>query len=182
LNVTGPDNLVSEMDIRVKNHTLIVRSKEEISVTSLNSGNMLTFTIVVRELTSLTTSGLGDVQVDMLTTPSMKLNMSGTGFVQFNQFVSDDLNLSMSGVGGIGLTGEAKHATIDLSGVGNVNAPDFKIQNANVTVSGPGGATLWVTDQITGKVSSLGSVNYFGTPQISLDQNSSGKFTSLGNK
>ena len=182
LNISGPDNLVPEIVTEVKGQTLIVRSKGDISVTNLNSGNMLTFTIVVKELTSLTTSGLGDTQVDMLTTPSMAVTMSGAGQMQFNQFVADEFNLTLSGLGGISLTGETKHASVDLSGAGSVNAPDFKIQEANVTVSGLGGATVWVTDQLTGEISSSGSVNYFGSPKTSLNSSSLGSFKSLGSK
>ena len=182
LNISGPDNLVPEIETTVKNQTLIIRTKENISVTNLNSGNMPTFTIVVKELTSLSTSGLGDAQVDMLTTPSMAVTMSGAGQMQFNQFVTDEFNLTLSGLGGISLTGETRHASVDLSGAGSVNAPDFKIQEANVTVSGLGGATVWVTDQLTGDISSSGSVNYFGLPKTSLNSSSLGSFKSLGSK
>jgi len=182
LNISGPDNLVPEIVTEVKGQTLIVRSKGDISVTNLNSGNMLTFTIVVKEFTSLTTSGLGDTQVDMLTTPSMAVTMSGAGQMQFNQFVTDEFNLTLSGLGGISLTGETKHASVDLSGAGSVNAPDFKIQEADVTVSGLGGATVWVTDQLTGDLSSSGSVNYFGSPKTSLNSSSLGSFKNLGSK
>lgn len=182
LNISGSDNLVPEIETSVKNQTLIIRSKEDISVTNLNSGNMLTFTIVVKELTSLTTSGLGEIQVDMLTTPSIAITMSGAGYVHLNQFVADSLNLTLSGLGGAELSGDVKTATINISGAGSVNAPDLKIQNASVTLSGLGGATVWVTDQFTGNISGSGSVNYYGNPKTNLDTNSLGKFNNMGNK
>ncbi len=182
LNISGPDNLVPEIVSSVKNGTLIIKSKEDISVTNLNSGNMLTFTIVVKDLSSVNTSGLGDVQVDMLTTPSIAVTMSGTGNVHLNQLVTDKLDATLSGSGGIELTGQATQATIELSGAGGVIAPDLMITNANVTLSGLGGATIWVTDQLTGSISGSGSVNYFGRPQTNVEANSLGTVKSLGDK
>jgi hypothetical protein len=182
LNVSGPDNLVPEIETTVQNGILIIRSKENISVTNLNSGNMLTFTIVVKDLTNLTTSGLGDMQVDMLSTPSFSLEMSGAGHVQVNQLTAQTLDLKLSGLGAVELTGEIEQATINISGAGGVNAPDMMIHNANVTLSGVGGATLWVTDQLTGNISGVGGVNYFGNPQTNVSSSSLGSFTSLGDK
>jgi hypothetical protein len=182
LNISGPDNLVPEIDTTVRCGTLIIKSKENISITNMNSGNMLTFTIVVKDLSSLTTSGLGDMQVDMLSTPSFSVEMSGAGHVQVNQLIAQSLDLRLSGLGAIELTGEAQQATLNISGAGGVIAPDLMVHNATVTVSGVGGATLWVTDQISGNISGVGSVNYFGNPQTNVSSSSMGKFQSLGNK
>ncbi len=82
LNISGPDNLVPEISTTVSNGTLIIKNKENITVTSFNSENVLTFTIVVKDLTSFAVSGAGDVQVEALSTPSMDLTMSGAGRVQ----------------------------------------------------------------------------------------------------
>jgi Putative auto-transporter adhesin, head GIN domain len=182
LNISGPDNLVPEISTSVNNRTLIIKTKDNITVSSFNSQNMLTFTIVVKELTSLAVSGAGDVQIEALSTPSMSLDLSGAGKVQQNQITTEDLKISLSGVGGIDITGQATKATVDLSGAGSVNAPDLKIQTANVTISGLGGTTLWVTDQLTGDISGAGSVSYYGNPQISTNSSGLGKFNALGSK
>ena len=81
LNISGPDNLVPEIITEVRNGTLIIRTKENIGVAALRSENPLTFTIVVKELTALTISGAGDVQMEALTTPRLDINMSGAGRV-----------------------------------------------------------------------------------------------------
>ncbi len=182
LNISGPDNLVSEISTSVSNGTLTIKNKENFTVSSLSSKDILTFTIVVKGLTSLTVSGLGDVQVDATNTPSLTLNMSGAGMVQLNQFTTDNLNVNLSGLGGLAATGSATQATIEISGAGSVTAPDLKIQNANITISGLGGATLWVTGQLTGGISGAGSVSYYGSPQTSTQSSGLGQFKSLGSK
>jgi tellurite resistance-related uncharacterized protein len=182
LNISGPDNLIAEISTTVNNNTLIIKTKENITVTSLDSSHMLTFTIVVKELGSLSVSGAGDVQIETLSTPSLTLNLSGAGRVTQNQLTTDHLNIQLSGVGGINITGTATQATIDMSGAGEVDAPDLQIQNAKITISGLGGATLWVSDQLSGDISGAGSVSYYGNPQTNTNSTGLGNFKSLGSK
>jgi len=182
LNISGPDNLVPEISTSVSNGTLEIKNKENITVTSLSAKNMLTFTIVVKDLTSLLISGAGDVQVETLTTSTMDLTLSGAGKVQMNQLTTDNLKVNLDGAGGLDLSGSATQATIEISGAGSVNASGLKIQNANITISGLGGSTLWVTDQLTGTISGAGSVSYYGSPQTSTNSSGLGQFKSLGNK
>ena len=182
LNISGPDNLVPEITTTVSNGTLTIKTKENITVTSLPSSNPLVFTIVVVNLTDLNVSGLGDIQIETLSTPSMKIDMSGAGRILQNQITTDKLDVALSGLGGIDINGQATQATFDISGAGSINAPDLKIQTANITISGLGGATLWVTDQLTGEISGAGSVSYFGSPQTNTNSSGLGKFNSLGSK
>jgi hypothetical protein len=182
LNISGPDNLVPEISTTVNNGKLIIRTRENINITGLSSTNMLTFTIVVKDLASLAVSGAGDVQIETLSTPGMDVTMSGAGKVVQNQITTDNLKITISGLGGIDISGQAARAMIDISGAGSVNAPDLKIQTANVTISGVGNATLWVTDQLTGNLSGAGSVSYYGNPQTNVKSSGLGSFKSLGNK
>ena len=182
LNISGPDNLVPEIITTVNNGTLVIRQKENLTVTSLGSTNMLTFTIVAKELTSLTLSGVGDVQVEALTTPKMDITMSGAGKLTQNQLTTENLNINISGLGGIDISGQATQATINISGAGGVNAQDLQIKTANVTISGLGSATLWITDQLTGDISGSGGVSYYGNPTTNIKTTGLGTFKSLGNK
>jgi uncharacterized protein with beta-barrel porin domain len=182
LNINGPDNLVPEITTTVTNGTLIIKTKPNVTINPLGADNPLTFTISVKNLTSLNLSGLGDVQAETLTTPSMDINMSGAGKLVQNQISTTHLTLTLSGLGGMDITGSADSATIDLSGAGSVNAPDLQLKTADITISGLGGATVWVTDQLNGNISGAGSVSYYGNPQTNVKSSGLGSFKSLGNK
>ncbi len=182
LNISGPDNLVPEISTTVNNGTLVIKTTNNITVPTVGTENIMTYTIVVKELTSLIVSGFGDAQIETLTTPSMNIDMSGAGRIVQNQISTPKLAINLSGAGNIDVSGEAAQATIDISGAGSINAPDLKIQTANVTISGLGSATLWVTDQLTGNISGAGSVSYYGNPQTNTNSTGLGKFNSLGNK
>jgi hypothetical protein len=182
LNISGPDNLVPLISTTVNNGTLVIENKENITINPLKAENPLTFTIVVKELSSLDISGAGDVQVETLSTPSMSIAMSGAGRVTQNQITTDTLNLSLSGVGGIDISGTTGQATIDLSGAGSVNAADLQIKTATVNISGLGSATVWVSDTLSGNISGAGNISYYGTPQTSVSTSGLGNLKSLGNK
>lgn len=182
LTISGSDNLVPLVKTTVSNGTLTIQTDENINVTSFNNDNMLTFTIGVKDLSSLTVSGLGDVRMETLSTPKMDLTMSGAGKVQLNQLTADSLNITVSGLGSVDIAGEVSQATINLPGAGTVNAPDLKIKTANVTIPGLGNATLWVTDQLTGTISGAGTISYYGNPQTNVNTTGLGSYKSLGNK
>ncbi len=182
LNISGSDNVVPQIITTVTNGTLYIKTNSNVTFSPFTAENPLTFTIVVKDLTSLNDSGLGDVQIETLSNSSMDINLSGAGKITQNQLTTNTLNITLSGLGGIEISGQAAQATINLSGAGSVNATDLQIQNANVTISGLGGATLWVTGQLTGNISGTGSVSYYGSPQTNTKSSGLGSFKSLGNK
>jgi hypothetical protein len=108
--------------------------------------------------------------------------MSGAGQFKLGQISATSVGIDISGLGNVDLAGTATSATINISGAGNANCPDLKLQTANVTIPGLGGATIWVTDQLTGNISGAGSVSYYGSPQTDTQVSGLGKFKPLGNK
>jgi hypothetical protein len=182
LNISGPDNVVPEIVTEVRNGVLVIRTKENTNINPLKNDNPLTFTIVFKDLVAVNVSGAGDVQVESFTTPSLEINLSGAGKVIQNQVSAEKLSINLSGVGGIEVSGQAGEARIEISGTGSVYAPDLQIQTADVTISGLGGATLWVTEQLTGNISGAGSVSYYGNPQTNTTASGVGQFKSLGSK
>jgi hypothetical protein len=182
LTIEGRDNLVPLVTTSVKNGTLYIAMKPNINVTTLNTENLLTFTISVKDLSSISISGLGNVLMDSLSTSDFKVSMSGAGQFKLNQLTATTVGIDISGLGNVEIAGTATSATVNISGAGNANCPDLKLQSANVTIPGLGNATLWVTDQLTGNISGAGSVSYYGSPQTSTQVSGLGKFKPLGNK
>jgi len=182
VTVSGSDNLVKLVETNVRNGVLYIESREEFYVTSFTEDNMLTFTVTAREIDSVTISGIGDLEMENLTTPSLTVTVSGGGYLRIDQLTTDDLTVILSGAGTVELAGEAAQASINMPGMGDVIMPDMKINTANVTLSGMGGATLWVTDQLIGEIGGAGSVSYYGSPQTDVRTPGLGEFIALGNK
>lgn len=182
LTVKGSDNIVPLINTHVSNGALIIETDMFHNITGLNSTNMLTFTITVKDLSSLIVSGLGNVEMAALSTPSLAITMSGAGRVHIDQLALDDLNVIISGLGTVELTGAATSATIDITGAGNIDGGNLKIKTGSVSISGLGSATVWVTDQLNGSISGGGNVSYYGSPRVSTNTSGLGVYKSMGNK
>jgi hypothetical protein len=182
LEISGPDNVVPLVDSYVQGGVLILKLQPGVTVTGITEANLLTFTVGVKDLSKLTVSGLGDVEMDGLQTARLDVTMSGAGKLDLRSLALDNLGLTLSGMGDASLSGAAADAKIDISGAGNVNAADLKIQTVRITISGAGNATLWVTDALTGTISGAGNVEYYGDPKVDSNTSGVGRFKPLGNK
>jgi len=182
LTIKGSDNIVPLIETTVTNGVLLIKSNENVDITGLNSDNVLTFTITVKDLTNLTLSGAGDVSMDALSTSDLAVVMSGAGQIQLGNLTAESLNVNISGAGNVEIAGEVTTAKIDISGAGSFKAPDLKVQTANITISGMGGAEVWVTDTLTGNISGAGGVKYYGSPTVNTTTSGVGRFESMGSK
>jgi uncharacterized protein with beta-barrel porin domain len=182
LAVRGSDNIVPLIKTSVQNGVLVIEMEEDIFVTDMHDAKVLTFTIGVKDLNALTVSGMGDVEADRLTAPRLDLTVSGAGRVILNHLSIENLRLTLGGAGDVELEGSADSAVIVLSGAGNVQAPDLAIRTANVSLPGLGNATVWVTENLTGSISGVGNVQYYGNPHTDLKASGLGVFRSLGSK
>jgi hypothetical protein len=182
LAISGSDNLVPLVTTSVSSGVLVIDMKEDINITGVDKENVLTFTIVVKDLTSLTVSGLADVELEKFATGNLDIIMSGAGQVKLNQLSAQGVGINVSGLGNVEIGGEVNEATIEIPGAGNVDASNLKAQSANVNISGLGNATVWATGELTGTISGGGDVSYYGDPQTSVNTTGLGNFKPLGNK
>lgn len=181
LVITGSDNLVELVSTRVEDGVLLIEMVD-VNVQSLKKDNILEFAITVKNLASLTVSGLGTVEMNGLETKSLNLTMSGAGAIVMSGLKLETILMNISGVGGITVAGNADRAEMELSGAGELNAADLAIKTANVNLSGLGTAVLWVTDELTGTISGAGSVRYYGSPRANTNSTGVGVFEALGAK
>lgn len=107
---------------------------DKIDITAMNSDNGLTFTITVKDLTTLTNSGAGKFTMDNVTGNNLPVNLSGAGQFILGKLTVEPINITLSGVGGIEVAGEATSAKIDISGAGSIKAADLKIKTAEITI------------------------------------------------
>lgn len=179
LTVETDDNVMPYITSEVRGGTLYL---------GLDSGlrsilpSRLHFTLHVKDLAAINTSGSWDIVSESLQSAKMTIFISGSGKVGILALTVDDLRASVSGSGELDLSGEAGKQDINISGSGKVLAGDLRSLTATVRISGSGDVTVWVTDTLTGNISGNGNINYYGTPQVSFDQSGSGSIHSLGKK
>jgi hypothetical protein len=182
VTVQGSDNVVPLIKTRVLDGVLVIETDEPVNVTGMKGKNSLTFIIQAVDLKAITVSGLAEVNMDRLSTPTLDLAMSGAGMVKMDGLTTENLKLTLSGAGGMRISGEATMCSIDLSGAGGVEAPNLKTETTSINISGMGCATLWVTGRLDGTISGGGSVSYYGNPSVKTRTTGIGTFKSLGSK
>lgn len=182
LTITGSDNVVPLVQATVRNGVLVLEMDRSVNILPSNTGDILTFTITVEELSGLDVSGLGDVTVGDLHTGDLQIDMSGAGQIEIDALAAQTVDVDLSGLGRIALAGTADSLKVVISGAGGLDAGDLECQTADVTISGLGGATLWVTDQLNGTINGSGNVRYYGDPQTDVSTPGLGDFESLGDK
>jgi hypothetical protein len=142
----------------------------------------LHFTLHVKDLTGITTSGSWNVTSASIQTGKLEVVISGSGKVIVDALTADELDSTVSGSGELDMSGEAKKQNITISGSGKVLAGDLLTQNTTVSISGSGNVTVWATETLAVHVSGSGDVSYYGSPQVTFDQSGSGNIHSLGDK
>ena len=182
LEISGPENVLPLVETSVRGGTLVIEMQKDVAVTGMHSANMLTFTVGVRELSSISVSGAGDVEMDALSADRLDVTMSGAGRIDLKGLDLEDLELTLSGAGDVHLAGRAALAEIEISGTGNIDADNLEIANARVSISGLGNATVWATERLSGTISGAGNVDYFGEPDTDFHTSGLGRYRSLGDK
>ena len=179
LVIKGADNVVPLVKTSVSNGVLTIRMDNNILVKSMGKEDVLTFTIIVKDLSGVTVSGLGAVEMGALSTKALKLVMSGAGAITFDKVNAENVNLNVSGLGRIAIAGTTAQVDVEISGAGDVEAAELECQTADVTISGLGSATVWVTGELTGNISGGGNVRYYGSPTTNTKTSGLGKFEAL---
>jgi hypothetical protein len=179
LTVETDDNMMEYITSEVRGGTLTLGM--EFGMRSLIPSR-LHFTLHVKDLTGITTSGSWDVVSESIESGKLNIVISGSGKVTINSLTVEDLDTTVSGSGELDLSGEAKQQRLDISGSGKYLAGELRSLGANVSISGSGNVTVWATESLTAYVSGSGKVSYYGSPQVSFDQSGLGNIQNLGDK
>jgi hypothetical protein len=179
LTVETDDNVMQYITSEVRGGTLSL---------GLDSGlhsllpSRLHFTLHVKGLTGITTSGSWDVVSESIQVEDLSIVISGSGKVILQSLSANKLDVRLSGSGELDLSGEAKQQTIGISGSGKVLAGDLRTEATSIDISGSGNVVAWATGTLTVHVSGSGNISYYGKPQINFDQSGSGNIHNLGEK
>jgi len=179
LEISAEDNIVPKIQTRVMGGILEIGFDEFISISPTRE---ITYTLTVKNLKGISTSGIGAVQADALTGDRLEIEISGAGSMKIKGLTANELVIELSGSGSFDLTGMVVSQQVDLSGFGNYQAGDLRCEMAQIEISGSGNATVWATDSLFATISGLGNLNYYGNPTVSQEVSGLGKVNSLGDK
>jgi len=140
------------------------------------------FNLTMKEIKSLSISGVGNLDAASINTDTLNLALSGPATMTVGTLTANSLKVDMSGVGSIDVAGKCNDQTINLSGAGSYKAARFESEKATVKLSGVGSSTLWVNDSLDANISGAGAVEYYGSAKITQKISGIGVLKYLGNR
>lgn len=144
LTVTTDDNILPALTSSVSGGVLTLGVKP--GTVNVRPSKDITWNLAVKDLTGITISGAGNVNVQDLHTSTFKVNISGAGTLT--------------------ISGAATSQTADISGAGSYQARAFATTNTTATISGTGSAYVSASGTLDATVSGVGSIVYYGSPQV----------------
>ena len=178
VELRADDNLLPLIETVVEERngqrTLVIGVKKGHSIQSRND---LQVTVDVVRLQAISTSGSGDVRVEALQTPSLKLALSGSSDAKFASLRTDDFTIAISGSGDVDAAGRAGRLTVNISGSGDVRLRELQTDDVKISIAGSGDAEVSAARHLDVSIAGSGNVRYHGDARVSSKIAGSGSVT-----
>lgn len=177
LEIEAEENLIPYLEIEVRGDTLTIGTERG---KNLRPREPISFYLELKELSGLTLSGSGLVEMDELQTEDLSLTLSGSGNIVVGDLDAITLNVSLSGSGNIDVSGELENQDVTLSGSGDYDAGDLFSGVTDILISGSGTVEVQAEETLDVLISGSGDVRYHGSPRLDQRITGSGKVTQVG--
>jgi hypothetical protein len=119
-------------------------------------------TVNVIRLTSVATAGSGDVVIEALKTPSLKLALAGASDARLHSLATDSFEIRISGSGDVAASGNARQLKLSIAGSGDADLADLAADDVSVRIAGSGDAKVTANKALEVSVAGSGDVSYGG--------------------
>ena len=182
LTVEADDNLMSYIRSEVRGGTLTLGEDDDGWWTNLEPSRPIRYIVTLKDLTAMTLSGSGSMDVASLHTETLDITLSGSGKVLVGSLDAGQLAATLSGSGRVGISGQVPGQKVSLDGSASYEAGDLESESAQIGISGSGNATVWAHTDLKISISGSGTVSYYDLPAVTMEGSGSGKVVSLGSK
>jgi hypothetical protein len=140
VEVYTSDNIVDLLDIHVKDNTLYIGFKKNVSV----SYNKLEVRVSAEKLNGIAVAGSGDVELkNGLKTDNLKIAVAGSGDISGNSISCTDLDISIAGSGDINSSDiTCNDLQVSVAGSGDMKLNNVTANFTRASVAGSGTAIL----------------------------------------
>ncbi len=182
LEITAEDNMINDLTSEVQNGTLVLGFQDSPLRKTLFPTRIITYTLMVRDLDSITVNGAGDLQIDTLQTDSLALTLNGAGQFKINTLEAQSLEVLLKGAGNIEVGGEVTSQDIKIEGAANYQGDNLRTSSTVIEISGLGNGVVWATNTLNVSISGAGNLDYYGSPTVTQNIGGAGNVQSRGDK
>lgn len=179
LTIWADENLLQYITTKVSANTLQIKFETNVNLLPTKT---IILRIGIKNLGSISSSGVVSIESGVLNTDRLEINASGTGMVNISSLVATELVVDIRGEGDVVIAGNVETQEVELSGLGNYTSPNLQSFETKIVVSGDGSAVVWAVDTLDVEVSGVGDVSYFGSPTVKEDLGFGGDLYRLGDK
>jgi hypothetical protein len=164
ISLEGEENLLEFIKIDVEGHTLKI-SVEKGKRINVSSGKKIVVTVPFTTLNEVSLSGSGDVNSkNTIKSTHFETTLTGSGDVNLD-VDTDSLKANLTGSGDLRIKGRAGSLSCKVTGSGDFDAYDCKSSTVDASVSGSGNCKVTCDDNLTGRITGSGDINYKGDPK-----------------
>jgi hypothetical protein len=179
VEVTADDNLLPLVETTVESgsrgRTLSIRTQRG---ASFHTRSPMRVTVTVVKLSAIASSGSGNVEVQALTTPALKLSIAGSSDAVMRGLKTTTLEIGISGSGDVKVDGTATQVRVSIAGSGNAALSELVADDVTVSIAGSGDANVTANKSLDVRVAGSGDVIYGGNaPQVHSKIAGSGSVT-----
>lgn len=160
VSISADDNVLPLVETIVEGRTLKVRMKKGESV---QTRTPIRVTVDVVKLNAVASSGAGDVRIEGLKTPLLKLSVAGSGDAALKGLQADALEVSIAGSGDLRGDGTARQVKLSIAGSGDAVLTDLMADDVTVSIAGSGDAKVTANKSLSATVAGSGDVQYRGS-------------------
>jgi hypothetical protein len=141
LTLSADDNLLPIIETVVQNEQLIIRTKND---TSITSSNPIRAAVTMKSLRSAGISGSGSFVIPELSGEAVKFDVLGSGDITAD--------------------GAVNTLEVNVGGSGTVNCAELAAKSATVSIGGSGNVTVNASDRLDATIGGSGTIVYAGNP------------------
>jgi len=183
LTIEAEDNILPELVSEVHDGILVLGFEDDMNWTdSVIPSKTITFTLQVKDLSSLEINGANTTNINTLQTGNLDIQVNGLGEITIDSLTVDELSIEISGGGRCDISGTADRQIIEVNGAGSLDAGDMETSYTSIKIAGAGDATVWARDSLEIDISGTGNVDYYGDPSINQNISGAGSISNLGEK
>ncbi len=162
LKIQGDDNLVPLIESVVRDGTLIVRIKDN---STISPKLPLVADVVVPSLDRVEASGVANVKVKgAAKADRFTANASGASVVSVEGLESSNAVVTATGASHVMLSGSAASLKAEAAGASEVKAAALHAEDAEVSISGASNVALTAKKSVSGDVSGASRLDLHGRP------------------
>lgn len=141
---------------------------------------MTIYHVKMKDIQSLTVSGVGSVDCAEINSDALSITLSGPGTLTVGAVKANSLSVEISGVGSVDIAGKCAEQHLNLSGAGSYQGTRMETQRTTIKLSGVGNARVWANELLDATISGAGGIEYYGEAKVNQKVSGLGVIKYLG--